>query len=295
MYPFYYVDAFTDVPFEGNPCAVFPSADGLEEEELKLLAKETNLPETAFVFSSREADFKVRYFTPRSEVAFAGHPTIATAFLLAQQGRIDLQGRETVVDFEFNIGVLPVKVLQGEQGKIEQVGMKQQAPEFGALLDAAELAGPLGLKEKDLVTDVPAQVVSTGVPFLMLALKNVDAVRKVEMDRSAVRSILNSLGVQVMFAFCPQGFTPQGHTFARLLDPDNAGEDPYTGSATGCMGSFLYRYGILENRRMVCEQGHLLGRPGTGILELVGTPEEINEVFLFGRAVPSLKGTYEKA
>src|SRR6056297_735833 len=74
MYPFYYVDAFTDKPFEGNPCAVFPSADGLEEGEMQKLAAETNLPETAFVFSSDHADFKVRYFTPRSEVPFAGHP-----------------------------------------------------------------------------------------------------------------------------------------------------------------------------------------------------------------------------
>lgn len=292
MYSFYYIDAFTSNPFEGNPCAVFPEADGLSEAQMQNLAKETNLPETAFVFSTDKADFKVRYFTPRSEIPFAGHPTIATGFLLAREKRINTTDRITTVRFEFNIGVLPVEIRIAEDGSVDLVGMQQQLPDFGASLKTADLAGPLGLKPDDFIAGVPAQVVSTGVPFLMVPLKSLDAVKKADMDRPAVRRLLERVSVKVMFIFAPEGYTPEGDTFARLLDPDNAGEDPYTGSATGCMGSFLYHYGIVKKQKMVCQQGHLMGRPGRGILELAGSPEKITGVKLYGKAVASLKGEY---
>lgn len=294
MYSYYYIDAFTTTPFEGNPCAVFPEADGLSDGDMQNLARETNLPETAFVMKSGQADFKVRYFTPRSEVPFAGHPTIATAYLLAQLGKISPAGERTTVQFEFNIGVLPVEVITTDDGSIDVVGMQQQPPEFGAVVEAAELAPLMGLDTKDFIEGVPVQVVSTGVPFLMVPLKKLDSVKKAVMDRPKLRALLEKAGVKVMFVFAPEGYTPKGNTFARLMDPDNAGEDPFTGSATGCMGSFLYRYGIVKDRKMICEQGHLLGRPGEGILELDGLPEAIKSVKLYGKAVPSLRGEYER-
>ncbi len=292
MYRYYYLDAFTTNRFEGNPCAVFPAADGLSEHEMQNLAKETNLPETAFVLKSDKADFKVRYFTPRNEIPFAGHPTIATAFLLAEQGRIALQGEKTVVQFEFNIGVLPVEVETRSDGSIEQVGMQQQKPVFGETVDIAEFAPLLGLKSEDFVSGAPIQVVSTGVAFLMVPLKTVDLVKSAEMKRPEVRKLLQGLGLNAMFVCTPNGFTIEGDTFSRLMDPDNAGEDPYTGSATGCMGSFFYRYGVISSQRMVCQQGHLLGRPGEGIIQLEGEPNNITNVKLYGKAVASLQGTY---
>ncbi len=292
MYKFYYLDAFTTNRFEGNPCAVFPEADGLSDREMQNLAKETNLPETAFVLTSDKADFKVRYFTPRNEIPFAGHPTIATAFLLAEKGMIQLQGEKTVVQFEFNIGVLPVEVEAREDGSIEQVGMQQQNPVFGETVDAAEFAPLLGLKSEDFVSGAPIQVVSTGVAFLMVPLKTVELVKKAEMNRPQVRKLLQGLGLNAMFVCTPNGFTVEGDTFSRLMDPDNAGEDPYTGSATGCMGSFFYHYGVISGPRMVCQQGHLLGRPGEGIIQLEGDPKNITNVKLYGKAVASLQGTY---
>lgn len=294
MYLYFYIDAFTTNQFEGNPCAVFPEADGLTDKEMQNLAKEINLPETAFVLKSTEADFKVRYFTPRNEIPFAGHPTIATAYLLAQEGRIQLAGRKTTVQFEFGIGVLPVEVLTKADGSIEMVGMQQQAPEFKTAIDIAELAAEIGLSIDEFIDNAPVQVVSTGVPFLMVPLKTLASVKKVEMNRPKVRVLLQRASVSAMFVFAPHGYTSNGNTFARLMDPDNAGEDPYTGSATGCMGSFLYHYSILKNSKIVCEQGHLMGRPGSGVLELEGTPENIQKVRLYGEAVASLKGVYER-
>ncbi|HPO57978.1 MAG TPA: PhzF family phenazine biosynthesis isomerase, partial [Anaerolineaceae bacterium] len=106
-YRFVTLDAFTSTPFAGNPCAVIPEAAGLTDDEMQKIARETNAPETAFIFPSEQADFRVRYYTPRSEIPFAGHPTIATVFLLAQEGRVPLVEPVTRLTVEFNIGVLP--------------------------------------------------------------------------------------------------------------------------------------------------------------------------------------------
>ena len=92
-----YVDAFTTKPFAGNPCAVVLEAGDLSEEQMLLIARETNQPETSFVSTSQEADFRVAYFTTRQRIPFAGHPTIATAFLLALEGAIR-PGRPAVVE-----------------------------------------------------------------------------------------------------------------------------------------------------------------------------------------------------
>jgi trans-2,3-dihydro-3-hydroxyanthranilate isomerase len=293
-YPFFYVDAFTSKAFEGNPCAVFPDAGGLSDGEMQNLAKETNLSETAFVFESGKAGFRVRYFTPVCEIPFAGHPTIATAYILAREGHIKTPGRTARVEFEFNIGVLPVEVLFSADGEVDTVAMWHKPPVFGECLDPKSLAGLMGLGPEDFLPNVPVQAVSTGVPFLMVPLKTPDLVAKAALDRQRIKKLLENFPAKNLFVFAPRGFSGEGDTFARLMDPDNAGEDSYTGSATGCMGCYLYRYGIIKKPRMVCEQGHLMGRPGTGILELEGTPENITQVKLFGKGTVSLKGEYTK-
>jgi trans-2,3-dihydro-3-hydroxyanthranilate isomerase len=121
-----YVDAFTREPLKGNPCAILPEASGLTDEEMQAIARETNLSETSFVFSSTQADFRVRYFTPREEIPFAGHPTIATTYLLAQEGLIPLREPSTTIQLEFKVGVLPVELfVQGE--RVQRIVMTRKA------------------------------------------------------------------------------------------------------------------------------------------------------------------------
>ena len=103
---FHIVDAFTAVPFTGNPCAVVTDADGIEPADMLRIARETNAPETAFVLASDKADVRVRYFMPRGEIPFAGHPTIATGHLLRELGVL----KPGTARFEFAIGVLPVDI-----------------------------------------------------------------------------------------------------------------------------------------------------------------------------------------
>ena len=282
------VDAFTDHPLAGNPCAILPEAVGLTDTEMQSIARETNLSETSFVLPSQSAAFRVRYFTPREELPFAGHPTIATCFQLAAEGRIPLTEEWNRVQVEFGIGVLPVDV-QVRDGHPTQVVMTQQAPVFGPLVERWELAPALSLEMVDLM-ELPAQVVSTGVPFLIAPAAKIDSLKRVEMDRPALQRLLDRVGVHAVFLFALEGFSPQADTFARFLDPWGTSEDSFTGSASGCMGSYVFHYGLKPGPRLLMEQGHLLGRPGHGTLEIEGTPKCITAVRVGGAAVKVLEG-----
>lgn len=285
-----YIDAFTTKPFAGNPCAVVLQAEDLSEGEMLLIARETNQPETSFVSASKEADFRVAYFTPRQRIPFAGHPTIATAFLLALEGAIR-PARPAVVRFQFDIGVLPVEVHFAADGRPEHAVMTQAAPVFSSRLEAAEVAPCLGLAEVDLLSGPPPQVVSTGVPFLMVPVRGLEILKKAQIDRPRLRELLARVKVSAAFLFCLQGFDPGSDTHARFFDPNGAMEDPFTGSAAGGMGAYLVRYGLKSGPLLHIEQGHLLGRPGLGVLEVRGSGENIREIKLSGSAVKTLEGT----
>jgi trans-2,3-dihydro-3-hydroxyanthranilate isomerase len=285
-----YVDAFTTKPFAGNPCAVVLGAEDLSEEQMLAIARETNQPETSFVSHSKEADFRVAYFTPRQRIPFAGHPTLATAFLLALEGAIRPPG-PAVVKFQFDIGVLPVEVHFAADGHPQQAVMTQAAPVFSARIPAGEVAPGLGLAEADLLPAPSPQVVSTGVPFLMVPVRDLEILKKARMDRPRLAALLAGLKVPAAFLFCLQGFDPAADTHARFLDPNGTMEDPFTGSAAGAMGAYLVRYGLKNGPLLHIEQGHLLGRPGQGQLEVRGSGENIQGIKLGGSAVKTLEGT----
>lgn len=284
------LDAFTQKPFAGNPCAVIPDARGLSDRQLMDIARETNLPETAFVFPSDQADFRVRYFTPRSEVNFAGHPTIATSFMLALEGMIALQEPVTTIQLEFNIGVLPVDI-QVKDGKPVQAIMTQPAPVFKGEVPHHDVAACLGLSVTDLREDCTPQVVSTGVPFMIVAVKDVETLGKVKMDRDRLYALLQPAGANAAFAFSLGGYSPLADTHARFFDPKGTFEDPYTGSAAGCMGAYVVNCGLKKGPTLRAEQGHFVNRPGEGNLEIIGEPGKITGVRLGGPAVKVMEGS----
>lgn len=282
---FYMVDAFTVLPFTGNPCAVV-LAEGLEDADMARIARETNAPETAFVLPSEKADVRVCYFMPRGEIPFAGHPTIATGHLLREIGRLGVG----TASFAFNIGVLPVEI------SADGVTMTQPPAVPGVTADARHTAEALGLDVSDLREGLPCQVMRGGVSFLMVPVRRFAALERIRMDRAALKAVLSAAGVAAAYVFAPEGIDPDTDTHARLIDPDNPGEDPFTGSAAGCMASYLHVYGLCPGGRIRLEQGHLLERPGYGTLETVAVPgedgkERLEAVRLFGRAVIAGSGT----
>jgi len=287
-----YVDAFTREPLKGNPCAVLPEASGLTDEEMQAIARETNLSETSFVFPSTEADFRVRYFTPREEIPFAGHPTIATSYFLAQEGLIPLQEPSTIIQLEFKVGVLPVELFV-QEGRVHRIVMTQKKPTFGPTFSREEVSRCFNLTPSDLRTECLPQVVSTGLPFLIVPVEDLSILEKVQMNRDALSRLCQKAEVSDAFMFCLGGFEPPSDTHARLFDPFGASEDPFTGSASGAMGAYVFRYGLKRKKILLAEQGHFVKRPGYATIELVGPPNDIEVVKVGGEAVKVLEGRIE--
>lgn len=289
---FLQVDAFSVRPFEGNACAVFLDADDLADETMQLIAREMNLSETAFVVSSDRADIGARYFTPAEEIPLAGHPTVATFHALVEEGLLDLAtdaGASRTVTLELPAGVIPVELTRTPTGV--RVAMSQLAPEFTDIHDPAVVGPAFGLEPSDFHPAVPIQTVSTGTPQLMMAVRGHDELRRARLDPERYVSLRSDAGFFSPHLFAVRGATDRGDTFARHFGtPPDTPEDPFTGSATGGMAAFLWRYGLIDRPRFIAEQGHWMGRPGSAIVEVVGPPGAIETVRVAGEAVTVLRG-----
>ncbi len=290
VYPFRQVDAFTRVPLGGNPAAVIFDADDLTSPQMQAVAREMNLSETAFVMRSAVADFKVRFFTPYSEIPLAGHPTIATFHALAEAGRIRGEGRVRVTQ-ELSVGVLPVEIdLQNDQP--QRVIMTQKPPQFLATHDPSPWPAALGIAPDDLLPGCPVQVVSTGTAQLMIPVRSVHVLEQLQPDATAVRALHAAAGDWFsLHIFAPEAYDPSHVAHARhYLPAETMFEDPVTGSATGGMGCYLLRYGLVDRLAFTIEQGHIMGRPGLVDVEIDGTPERITGVRIAGTAVTVVTG-----
>ncbi len=284
------VDAFTTTPLGGNPCAVVFEADPLETHTMQAIAREMNLSETAFVLESDRADVRARYFTPAEEIPLAGHPTIATFHALIESGRLQFAGPVQNYTLELQAGVIEVEV-QGAGGMAARVIMSQRAPEFLRQYQPEEMLPVFGLCLDDLLPDVVIQTVSTGTPQLMVPLQNSHSLRRVEMNVAAYRALRQAGDFFSPHFFILEGATSEGDTFSRHLGvPPDMVEDPFTGSATGGMGAYLWRYGLIAQPSFVAEQGHWMNRPGAATVEVVGPPESIATVRVGGPAVTVMEG-----
>lgn len=289
-YPLMQVDAFTTQPLTGNPCAVVFEADALTTAQMLAIASEMNLSETAFVMRSAQADFRVRYFTTTDEIPLAGHPTIATTHALIETGRFVLQGDTTTLTLELQVGPIRVDIV-AKDGAVQQMVMTQKPPQFLAHHDPTVVMPLFGLTPDDLVADAPIQTVSTGTPQLMMAVRDLEALRRIQLNIPAYIAYRQQAGFFSPHLFCVQGVTAEGQTFARHFGtPPTLMEDPFTGSATGGMAAYLWRYGLLESPNFIAEQGHWMGRPGRAWVEVVGGREAIETVRVGGQAVVVVRG-----
>jgi trans-2,3-dihydro-3-hydroxyanthranilate isomerase len=213
-YSFIQVDAFTNQPFSGNPCAVFFEADDLDDQTKLAIAREMNLSESAFVRRSEVADFGARYFTPAEEIPMAGHPTIATTFALIDSGRLQLTNDLTEITLELQVGPIPVEIY-AQDGIIQRIVMTQKKPQFLSTYPPEEVLPIFGLSPDDALP-YPIQTVSTGTPQLMVPLRTLAALQKIEMNVAAYRELRTGADFFSPHLFCLQGITDAGQTFARL-------------------------------------------------------------------------------
>lgn len=288
-YPFMQVDAFTNHPLGGNPCAILFDTDNLDAETMLAIAREMNLSETSFVRHSDIADFGVRYFTPAEEIPLAGHPTIATAFALVDSGRLQLTGGLTTITLELQVGPIPVEI-HANEGIVQRIVMSQKKPQFLATYSPEEVLPVFGLSPDDALP-YPLQTVSTGTPQLMVLLRSLEVLQRIELNIPAYQDLRARSDFFSTHIFCLQGITDQGQTFARhFVTPPDLIEDPFTGSATGGMGAYLWHYNLIEDPEFIAEQGHWMERPGQGTVEAIGPCDDIETVKVGGGAVTIVRG-----
>jgi trans-2,3-dihydro-3-hydroxyanthranilate isomerase len=246
------VDVFTDRAYAGNPLAVVHGAQGRATAALQAIAAEFGLSETAFPLpaTTPEAAYRVRIFTPGRELPFAGHPSVGTAWALAQA---ELIPAGNVVQ-ECGAGLLPVRVdaagAQVDGGR----------PEVGPVLDGAVLAAAVGLSAEDLDRSVVAGVAAVGVPFAFLPVRP-DAVARAVPHPAALRAATPGLVGLTVVAFDRRARDAHVRMFAPGAGVD---EDPATGSAALALAVFLVDRGVLAGdgqAGFTVAQGVEIGRP----------------------------------
>lgn len=298
---FYQADVFTSQPFGGNPVAVFPDADGLTDDELQQIAREMNLSETVFVFPPTDpaAVARLRIFTPTQEIPFAGHPVLGTFYVLAQLGRISTQEPVTPVVQECNIGLFPVE-LHAEQSRVVRVVMSQPKPEFLDPIDAVDdvylIGGALSLP-KHVIADTkwPLQVVSTGLPVLIVPVRTLTAVRSINPDASAIINVCERFGANGIMVFTTVTVESFASVHARMFAPKiGILEDPATGSAGGALGAYLVQNGVVEvgpTTDILIEQGYEIDRPSRILVQVESDDDVIQGVKVGGHCVMVVEGT----
>ena len=252
---FYIVDVFAEEKYAGNQLAVVRGGADLSDEALGKIALEMNYSETTFVLSDEGADggYDVRIFTPGQEVPFAGHPTLGTAYVIRHEILDEPVDRVTL---NLKAGKIPVTF-----GDV--IWMRQLSPTFGPTLDPALTARALNIASEDLDDRFPVQEVSTGLPALIVPLKDLDALQRCKVDWERY---LELAGQETnLYVFCPGSHADgPGNLSARMFANDlGVPEDPATGSAAGCLAGYLveHRYLGTDSIDARVEQGYEIYRP----------------------------------
>ncbi len=298
-FDFAQVDVFAERPLEGNQLAIFTDARGLSTEDMQILARETNLSETTFILPrdaeiERERGIHVRIFTTEEELRFAGHPTLGTASWLYWNHPTLREAEQITLDLL--VGPIPVRFTPTQPNEHGVFGtMRQNDPTFGHIHDRAALAAALGLSIDDLAPDLPAQTVSTGMPFCIVPLKSLEVAARLQIPQPSARAYLERSDAKFFHCITRADASSGADWHARMQFYN--GEDPATGSASGCTIAYLVRHGLAASRQpIVIEQGIEMLRPSrihvSATLGKLDGAETVSEVFVGGRTIPVAMGRF---
>lgn len=242
-YRYFTCDVFTDTRFGGNQLAVLPEADGLRDEQMQQIAREFNFSESTFVFPAEKGHTRrVRIFTPATEVPFAGHPNIGTAFALATEGAFGEVDGLITVTFEENAGLVPVTIRRHNGGTLWCELSAPNPLTLGKTVPAPTLAAAVSLAAEDIVTGTHRpQVASVGLPFLFAELRDRAALARARIDMRGVDTLVGA-GISpdiFLYTRSDDEFDLRARMFAPL---DGVPEDPATGSANCALAGLLAHY-----------------------------------------------------
>jgi len=286
-HPIRIVDVFTDKHLAGNQLAVVLDAKDIPVRLMQRIAREMNFSETTFILPPENPSHaaRVRIFTPGVELPFAGHPTSGTAWVLADEGLV--KGLEFTL--EENVGPVQVRGVN-ENGRL-MFWMTHPALSFGDVVPHAQVAAAIGVDESDIIDNVPTQVATTGNLFVFVALRDTGAVDKAESDKMRLEKLLRGGRAHGVFFFASMG---ADRLYSRMFAVDIA-EDPATGSASGPLGAFAVKYGIVDRApkvSLISEQGTKMGRQSLVHIELeYGASKDIPvRIEVGGSVMPVLSG-----
>jgi trans-2,3-dihydro-3-hydroxyanthranilate isomerase len=263
---------------------------------MQALARETNLAETTFILPGddpvreREEGVQVRIFTVREELPFAGHPTLGTASWLYFHHAALRGAREIILRLKG--GPITVRFEAPGDGEMGVFGtMRQQDPVFGAIHAREDIARAIGLAVEDLHPDLPVQTVSTGLPFCIVPLRSMEAIGRLAIPSAAAQVYLEKTDAKFFYCTTPTDGS-SGAGFHSRMQFYN-GEDPATGSASGCAISYLVQHGVVASRAaVVLEQGVEMLRPSRIHVSASRMGEKVSEVFVGGRTIPVASGRF---
>ena len=264
------VNAFTESLEGGNPAGVVLDSPDLTDEQMKHVSKVLSVSETAFVFPSKKADYKIRFFTPDVEVDLCGHATIATFFTMALDG-VFSQNINTIITQETKSGVLPVDIYFSDE-TADRVMMTQATPRYKDIcLDISILADSLNISVDEIDDSLPKQIVSTGLFTLPLCVKSFDILKAINPDFEKIKKLCSRFGVGSFHLFTFDTVESDSIYHARNFAPVyGVNEDPVTGTANGAVCSYLIKNKVVKDRNLICEQGDIMGRPGRVFVEIDG-------------------------
>ena len=263
---FHILDVFAETHYSGNQLAVFLCRKPISGEDMQRIAREINFSESAFVTTEEENGngWPVRIFTPLHEVDFAGHPTLGTAFVvharLAQHPAARLR-------LGLKLGTIPVDV---PYEKDAPYWMEQAPPVFGGTHPAKALADVLGLPPEAIDTRFPIEEVSTGLPHILVPLRDLESLKIAKIDRDRYFRFIEKTPAKNILVYCLQGRSPSHEISVRMFaDYLGIPEDPATGSGNGCLAGYLVKHRCLGSRSVSLRagQGHEIGRPSLLFLE----------------------------
>ena len=285
---FYILDVFTGQKYTGNQLAVFRNSEGIPADEMQQIAREINFSETTFILSEDQNNggYPVRIFTPKEEVPFAGHPTLGTAFLIRNE---ILEGKAEKVTLNLKVGQIPVTFAGDGSGE-----MKQKEPIFGVQHEALTLAEVLGLGVEEIDPRFPIQEVSTGLPFFIVPLGSLKALKNAKVDLEKYYHLIGHTQAKGILVFTREP-RETGEDLAVRVFVDYFGvpEDPATGSANGCLSGYLAEHRVLGSGEVdtTVGQGHEIGRPSRIHLRAQKHAGGI-DVFVGGEAVIVARGEF---
>ena len=290
-----HVDAFTDRTFGGNPAGVVPIAQGLTDQEMQSIANEMNLSETAFILPSDKADFRIRWFTPKREIQFCGHATIASLHVLAEDSKYGMN-KDGVFSFKIEtmVGILNVDV----EKKGSSIRVILESPRIDLVkeeLDKKELSDALRIEETDIENAYPIMRERT-LDYMYVTLRKLEKLKQVSYDSVKLESFGKKHGIKGFTVLTKETFEKTSSVHSRFFTPYyGIREDPTTGSSHGPLGVYLVMNGIAKldanNQVLIkAEQGDIMGRPGRMIVKVTRQKDGTYNAKLVSQAVTVLDG-----